>query len=260
MTSGKVEQYCRFRRDGQVSFGRVLGDEVVTLSGAPWSSSAPVETDRFPLLEVRLLNPVQPGKILAVGLNYPSHLGDRVVGDIPGIFVKLPNTIIGTGDPIPYPDDATLLHAEGELVVVIGNRARHIAPEEVDGYIFGVTCGNDISERHWQSNDLQWMRAKSSDGFGPIGPQISCGLDYHDLELTTRLNGEVVQNERTSRMIFSIAEIVAFITRYVTLEPGDIIFTGTPGTTATINPGDEVEVEIEGCGVLRNPVVGDKFA
>ena len=145
--------------------------------------------------------------------------------------------------------DASIRDTTGHPMVVGHYRSK--APGNVPHVLF---------YGHYDVQPPDPLGAKSSDGFGPIGPQISRGLDYHDLELTTRLNGEVVQNERTSRMIFSIAEIVAFITRYVTLEPGDIIFTGTPGTTATINPGDEVEVEIEGCGVLRNPVVGDKFA
>ena len=250
---GVVKYYCRFDQAGECRYGQVLGDKIKPLDGAPWCGGKQ-DGDVIPLASVGLTHPVCPGKIIGVGLNYQSHLGDRVVRDVPGLFAKFPNTIIGSGDIIPYPPGATLLQAEGELVIVIGKTARNVSLENVSDHIFGVTCGNDVSERNWQKNDLQWTRAKSSDGFGPIGPMVARGLNYRDLELTTRVNGEVVQNERTSNMIFSINDIVAFASNHMTLDPGDLIFTGTPGTTATITPDDLVEVEIEDIGILSNMV------
>ena len=259
MNDSPIEYYCRFHQAGEVRYGGVVEDMIQPLDGAPWLMEAAVSGgekthDLVARADVTLTHPATPGKIIAVGLNYQSHLGDRVVSDVPGLFAKFPNTIIGSGDVIPYPRDATLLQAEGELVVVIGKPTRNVIAENVPDHIFGVTCGNDVSERNWQKNDLQWTRAKSSDGFGPIGPVIARGLNYQDLELTTRVNGKIFQNERASKMIFSINEIIAFASRHMTLDPGDLIFTGTPGTTATIQSGDLVEVEIEDIGVLINMV------
>jgi 2-keto-4-pentenoate hydratase/2-oxohepta-3-ene-1,7-dioic acid hydratase in catechol pathway len=141
------------------------------------------------------------------------------------------------------------------MVIVMGRRAKDVGVEEAADFIFGVTAGNDISERDWQGDDLQWFRAKASDTFGPVGPMIVTGLDYDDLLLQTRVNGEVRQSERTRDLLFGVAEIVSYVSRYVTLLPGDIIFTGTPGSTRAMEPGDMVEVELEGVGILRNTVV-----
>jgi len=137
---------------------------------------------------------------------------------------------------------------------VVGRRAKHVARGEAAGYIFGVTAGNDVSERNWQKNDLQWLRAKSSDTFGPLGPAVATGLDYNDLLVETRLNGEVRQSQRTRDLMFDVDTIVTYVTQFVTLLPGDLIFTGTPGTTQAMNVGDIVEVEVEGVGILRNSV------
>jgi 2-keto-4-pentenoate hydratase/2-oxohepta-3-ene-1,7-dioic acid hydratase in catechol pathway len=162
---------------------------------------------------------------------------------------------VGPGAAIVYPRDAKNLHYAGEMVIVIGRRASHVSVAEAGQYIFGITVGNDVSERDWQANDLQWFRGKASDTFGPLGPMIVRGVDYGDLLLQTRLNGEVVQSQRTKDLIFDVPTIVSYVSRYVTLEPGDVIYTGTPGTTRAMKPGDVVEVELEGVGVLRNPVV-----
>jgi 2-keto-4-pentenoate hydratase/2-oxohepta-3-ene-1,7-dioic acid hydratase in catechol pathway len=141
------------------------------------------------------------------------------------------------------------------MVVVIGTRATNVPAEQAASYVFGVTAGNDVSERDWQNADLQWFRAKASDTFGPLGPAIVTGLDYDNLQLQTRLNGEVVQSERTKDLIFDVKTIVSYVSRYVTLMPGDVIFTGTPQTTKAFKPGDVIEVEVEGVGVLRNRAV-----
>jgi 2-keto-4-pentenoate hydratase/2-oxohepta-3-ene-1,7-dioic acid hydratase in catechol pathway len=164
----------------------------------------------------------------------------------------MPTSIVGPGADIVYPEGASNVHFEGELVVVIGRRAKDVPAASAAEYIFGVTAGNDVSERGWQKADLQWFRAKASDTFGPLGPAIVKGLNYNDLLLQTRLNGEVVQSQRTKDLIFDVHEIVSYVSRFVTLEPGDVIYTGTPGTTKAMKPGDVVEVEIEGVGVLRN--------
>jgi 2-keto-4-pentenoate hydratase/2-oxohepta-3-ene-1,7-dioic acid hydratase in catechol pathway len=162
--------------------------------------------------------------------------------------------------PIVVPSDSTDLHFEGELVLVIGKRLRHASKTEAADGIFGVTCGNDVSERNWQrgpDKDVQWWRAKGCDTFTPIGPAIVTGLNYGNLRLRTRLNGEVVQDQSTADLIFDCATVVSFISRYITLEPGDIVFTGTPGQTQAMKSGDVVEVEIEGVGVLRNHLAAE---
>ena len=166
---------------------------------------------------------------------------------------------IGPDDEIVLPPDAENVHYEGELVVVIGRRAKDISPREAPNHIFGVTAGNDVSERGWQRADLQWFRAKGSDTFGPCGPVIVSGLDYSDLLLETRLNGEPRQSERSKDLLYDVDEIVSYVSRYVTLLPGDVIFTGTPGTTGPMQHGDVVEVEVEGVGILRNTVVRAGF-
>ena len=245
--------YVRYRSAGRVSFGILESDQIRELSGDLFRTPRPTGR-RVALSKVALLAPVAPGKVIAVGLNYKSHLGERPAAEYPGLFAKLPTSIIGPEADIIYPPDAENLHYEGEMVLVIGRRASHVAPAEASAYVFGVTAGNDVSERNWQRNDLQWFRAKASDTFGPLGPAIVTGLNYNDLLLETRLNGEVVQSQRTRDLVFDVATIVSYVSRYVTLEPGDVIYTGTPGTTRPMKPGDVVEVEIEGVGVLRNRV------
>ncbi len=247
------ERFVRFEADGQVSYGRVEGETVRVIQGDLFGEHRVLD-QTLPLSSVRLLAPVTPSKVIAVGLNYQSHLGDREPAPEPGLFAKYPTSLIGPGSPIVRPPDAGNLHFEGEMVVVIGREAKDVPAGEAEAYVFGVTAGNDVSERDWQQNDLQWFRAKASDTFGPVGPMIVTGLDFNDLLLQTRVNGEVRQSERTSDLLFDVATIVSYISRYVTLLPGDIIFTGTPGSTQPLEPGDAVEVELEGVGTLRNPV------
>jgi 2-keto-4-pentenoate hydratase/2-oxohepta-3-ene-1,7-dioic acid hydratase in catechol pathway len=209
------------------------------------------------LSDLRLLWPCEPTKILAVGLNYGSHLGNRPRPARPEIFYKPLSALQRPGGPIQIPTDAVDVHYEGELVVVIGSQVKNASREEARGAIFGVTCGNDVSDRAWQhgpSKDLQWWRAKGSDTFAPLGPAVATGLDYGNLKLQTRLNGEVVQEQSTADLIFDCPSIVSWVSGWVTLMPGDIIYTGTPGATRRLKPGDVVEVEIEGVGALRNAV------
>jgi 2-keto-4-pentenoate hydratase/2-oxohepta-3-ene-1,7-dioic acid hydratase in catechol pathway len=253
-----VTKYIRFHSLSGTAYGILEGDLIRELSGGLFDG--PTETGvTVRLADVKLLYPCEPGKIMAVGLNYGSHLGNRPRPAHPEMFYKPVTALQSPERPIVIPRDATDLHYEGELVIVIGKRGRQVSRDEAREAIFGVTCGNDVSERNWQhgpGKDLQWWRAKGCDTFAPLGPAIVTGLDYGKLALQTRLNGEVVQSQTTADLIFDCAAIVEWVSGWVTLMPGDLIYTGTPGTTRRLSAGDGVEVEIEGIGVLRNPVTG----
>jgi 2-keto-4-pentenoate hydratase/2-oxohepta-3-ene-1,7-dioic acid hydratase in catechol pathway len=249
----RVTRYVRFAHQNTVAYGILEGETIRELKGDLFAPQA-LTGKSVKLADVRLLAPCQPSKVIAAGLNYKSHLGERPSATYPGLFAKLPSSIVGPGDRILVPDDAKNVHFEGELVVVIGKRAKNVSVEAAPQYVFGVTAGNDVSERDWQKSDLQWFRAKASDTFGPLGPVIVSGLNYGDLLLQTRLNGEVVQSQRTKDLIFDVPTLVSYISRFVTLEPGDVIYTGTPGSTKPMKTGDLVEIDIEGIGVLKNEV------
>ena len=253
---GGVIRYVRFRRGQTMAYGILEGDTIRELEGRPFGPHKETGA-RHKLAEVRLLFPCQPPKVLAVGLNYKSHIGNRKPPANPELFYKPISALQNPEDPIVIPPGAKNVHYEGEMVIVIGRRAKNLSLEQAREAICGVTCGNDVSERDWQNGpekDVQWWRAKGSDTFGPLGPCIARGLDYSKLLLQTRLNGKVVQKQYTSDLLFDCPAIVSFASQYVTLVPGDVIYTGTPGTTAAMKPGDVVEVEIEGIGTLRNPV------
>jgi len=257
VTSAPLEaqpvRYVRYQDASGIAYGRLEGDQIAQLRGAPWVD-ATTTGRRVSRAQVRLLAPATPAKVIAVGLNYKSHLGERPSATYPGLFAKFPTSIIADGDTVRLPVDALNVHYEGEMVLVIGKRASNVSPADARSVVFGVTVGNDVSERDWQKSDLQWFRAKASDTFGPLGPVLVTGVDYDDLLLQTRLNGAVVQSQRTKDLIFDVPTIVSYVSRYVTLEPGDVIYTGTPGTTRQMKAGDVVEVELEQVGVLRNPV------
>jgi len=246
-------RYVRFRRGSTIAYGILEGETVRELRGAPFGAHEPTGT-AYKLGEVKLLYPCRPTKILAVALNYKSHLGSRQPPARPELFWKPVSALQNPGDPIRIPRGAANVHYEGELVLVIGARLRQATAEQARRAIFGVTCGNDVSERDWQQGDVQWWRAKGADTFAPLGPAVVRGLDYGKLLLRTRLNGQLVQEQSTADLLFDGPAIVAFASQFVTLEPGDVVFTGTPGTTRAMKPGDVVEVEIEGVGLLRNPV------
>ena len=247
-------RFVRFRRRRERAYGIVDKDQVRELEGRnPFDS--PVETDRvYALDEVELLCPCRPSKVLAMAGNYKSHIGEAPPPTNPEVFFKAPSALLDPGGTIVIPPGTKEVHYEGELVVVIGKRTKKVSPDEAASCVFGVTCGNDVSARDWQRSDRQWWRAKASDTFGPLGPWIVRGIDYSDLLLTTRLNGEVKQEARTSQLIFSVPALVSFISQHITLLPGDAIYTGTPGRTSAMKPGDVVEVEIEKIGVLKNQV------
>jgi 2-keto-4-pentenoate hydratase/2-oxohepta-3-ene-1,7-dioic acid hydratase in catechol pathway len=251
--SQQVIKYVRYSHEGNTSYGILEDATVYELEGDMFGS--PQRSGRsMPLADVTLLAPVEPSKVIAVGLNYRSHIGRSPVPEYPGLFAKFPTSIIGPDAEIIIPSDAGNVHYEGELVVVIGSTAKNVSIEDAADHIFGVTAGNDVSERAWQGADLQWLRAKGSDTFGPIGPAIVTGLDYNDLLVETRLNGETRQSESSKDLVFGVDHIVSYVSHYVTLYPGDVIFTGTPGSTRAMQPGDVVEIEVQGVGVLRNTV------
>ncbi len=210
------------------------------------------------LSDVKILTPVEPTKVIAVGLNYKSHIGDAAPAKYPGLFAKFPSSLIAHEENIVVPKDSTNLHYEGEMVLVIGKKASKVSVGDAKDYIFGLSIGNDVSERSWQRSDLQWFRAKGSDTFGPIGPYIVTGLNPDNLLLETRVNGEVRQSSNTDLLIFDVSTIVSYISQYITLLPGDVIFSGTPGTTKAIKPGDIVEISLESVGILRNGLVPEK--
>ncbi len=257
--SAKVTRYVRFRKGAAIAFGILNGDTVSELKGNLFANPSDSGT-KHKLSEVKLLSPIPtPSKILALAGNYRSHLGKADPRPNPEPFYKPPSCLQNPEDPIIYPKDATDLHHECELVIVIGKRCSHVTEAQANDYIFGYTAGNDVSERIWQNDpkvkDVQWWRAKGADTFGPLGPVIARGLDPGNLKIQCRVNGAVKQEDSTSHLVHGPLKIVSFISQYVAMNPGDIIFTGTPGRTTPMKPGDVCEVEIEGIGILRNKIV-----
>lgn len=250
------ELFVRYDTGERPHYGRLQNNIIHQLRGNIFEK--PSETGiSHHLSEVKLLYPCEPTKILAVGANYKSHLEGIQPPLKPEIFYKPVSALQNPDSPIILPADATDLHYEGELVIVIGKVTRNISVEQAAEAIFGVTCGNDVSEREWQGGsqkDLQWWRAKGADTFAPLGPAIVTNLEYGNLLLQTRLNGELVQQQSTSDLLFDCPTIVSFISRYITLMPGDVIFTGTPGATRKMHANDVVVVSVEGVGELTNRV------
>jgi len=243
----------RYSLNGRVSYGILQGERIQEIDGDVFGEHE--AADRWVDLEdVTLLPPTDPQKVIAVGLNYRSHLGNREPAAEPGLFAKYPTSLIAHGEDILMPPDAGNLHYEAEMVLVIGKECSNVSEADALDCVFAITAGNDVSERDWQSSDLQWLRAKASDTFGPVGPSMVVGLDPDNVSVESRVNGEVRQSGHTSDLIFDVSTIVSYISRYFTLSPGDQIWTGTPGTTQRMQPGDVVEIEVGGVGVLRNTV------
>ena len=211
-----------------------------------------------PIDNVRLLPPVLPGKIVCVGLNYAAHVTEndatRTIPDEPVLFMKPPSALIGSGATIRIANLANRTDYEAELAIVIGKEARGVSEADAASYVLGYTAGNDVSDRVLQKKDGQWVRAKGFDTYCPLGPCLVTDLGVGKLKVESRLNGEVRQSQTTASMIFSPHFLVAFISGVMTLNPGDVIMTGTPEGVGPMRPGDTVEVEVEGGGVLRNPV------
>lgn len=246
----------RFLKNDQPCYGLIEGEAVYAIEGYIFGKFRQAEKVAT-LTEVSLLAPCQPTKILGVGLNYRTHAAEvgQVVPPEPLLFFKPPSSVIGPLKPIVYPLLSQQVDYEGELAVVIGQRVRNVSPEKARDFVLGYTCGNDVTARDLQRQDDQWTRAKGSDTFCPLGPYIVTDLDPAHLAIRTWVNGEIRQSAFTADMVFSVAELIAYISQVMTLEPGDVILTGTPAGVGPLQPGDVVEVEIEGIGTLRNPVV-----
>ena len=222
---------------------------------------------RIPVIEIRSgsaparqVIDLHPTKIVCVGTNYRAHAAEmgKKVPDEPLLFLKPPSALAAAGEAIVRPSGYARVDFEGELGLVMGRRARRVSAARALDHVLGFACVNDVTVRDLQQKDGQWTRAKGFDGFCPLGPVIQGGLDPSDLRITTRVNGEVRQDSRTSDLIFGVPALVEFITRYMTLEPGDVISTGTPSGVGNLAPGDTVAIEIEGVGVLENPVVAQE--
>ncbi len=245
----------RFKFGDRIAHGVAEGDAVRLLRGTFFEDPLP-SGDEVPLDDVRLLAPVLPSKVVCLGKNYAAHAAEfgGEVPEEPLIFLKPSTSVAGPGDTIPLLPISHRVDYEGELAVVIGRIARDVKTEEAGAFILGYTCGNDVTLRDLQKKDGQWGRAKGFDGSCPLGPWIETELDPGDLLLQTRVNGEIRQSAQTSDMVFRVGTIVEFVTQFMTLLPGDVILTGTPEGVGKLAPGDRVKVEVEGIGVLANPV------
>ena len=246
----------RFKHGDRIATGTLEGEFVRPLQGTFFENPLPTG-EEVPLSAVKLLAPVLPSKVVCIGRNYVEHaqeMGDDVPEE-PIIFLKPSTAVIGPGDPIPYPRISEQVDHEGELGLVIARLARRVKAEEAGNYILGFTCGNDVTARDLQRKDGQWTRGKGFDGFCPVGPWIETTIDPSDLALECRVNGEIRQSARTSQLTFGPNVLVEFITQVMTLLPGDVILTGTPAGVGPMKPGDRVEVEVEGIGVLENELV-----
>lgn len=252
----------RYAVDDVAHFGAIHeGDDIERLEAPPFEAIRPsgeIDDAR----RVRMLAPLDRPRVFGLAYNYVSHVTETSarVPQIPVVFMKPSTAVIGPGESIVYPDDGELIHFEGELVAVIGKQARHVSAADALEHVLGYTCGNDVSDRILQRRESEFgclLAGKGYDTFAPLGPAIVTGLDPAGLALTTRVNGEVTQSANTRDLLFSVPQAISYLSRYITLLPGDAIMTGTPAGVGPIKPGDDIEVEIEGIGVLRNSVVAE---
>ena len=242
-------------KDEAPQYGWLLDDKIGEIDGDLFGRYRRRDAN-LPRAEAKLVAPSQPSKIVCVGRNYVDHakeLGNEVP-KVPLIFLKPPSSIISSGETIILPPQSSQVEHEAELVIVIGKRGRHITPEDAKQYILGYTVGNDVTARDLQKSDGQWTRAKGFDTFCIFGPWIDTDFDPSDAVVTCRVNGQMRQMASTRDMVFSVSTLVAFISSVMTLEPGDLIFTGTPAGVGELHAGDKVEVEIDGLGSISNPV------
>lgn len=239
-------------------YGWIYEDRVGPLEGTPFGEYRRLEAE-LPLESVRLLAPVQPSKIICVGRNYLEHVREHnaEVPEIPLVFLKPPSAVIGPNERILLPPQSQQVEHEAELVVVIGRSGRWIRSEQAFDYVLGYTAGNDVTARDLQRRDGQWTRGKGFDTFCPLGPWLETDLDPADALVTCRVGDALRQMASTREMIFTVPQLIAFISSVMTLNPGDVIMTGTPAGVGVLRPGDTVEVNIEGIGALRNPVAVD---
>jgi 2-keto-4-pentenoate hydratase/2-oxohepta-3-ene-1,7-dioic acid hydratase in catechol pathway len=241
--------------EGDCRYGLADETTVTLMRDDPFSAWEPEGV--LPLAGAHLLAPVAPTKVVCVGLNYRAHIAEmgHDTPTEPVIFIKPSTSVIGPGTPIPLPPGVGRVDYEAELGVVIGRRTHNVTADQAAANVLGFTCGNDVTARDLQKVDGQWSRAKGFDGFCPLGPWVATDVDPSDLLVECRVNGRVHQSTRTSDMLFSPYELVSFVSRVMTLLPGDVVLTGTPGGIGPLHDGDTVVVHIEGVGALSNPVV-----
>jgi 2-keto-4-pentenoate hydratase/2-oxohepta-3-ene-1,7-dioic acid hydratase in catechol pathway len=237
-------------------YGWVLEDGVGPVQGSPFGEFRRLEVNTS-LSEVHLLAPVQPGKIICVGRNYVAHAKEHnaEVPEVPLLFLKPPSSVIGPGEKVVLPPQSQQVEHEAELTVVIGKRGRWIPPEEAMNHVLGYTIGNDVTARDLQRRDGQWTRAKGFDTFCPLGPWIETEFDPSDALISCYVNDEMHQMASTRDMVFSVRQLIAFASSIMTLEPGDILMTGTPSGVSPLQAGDVLKTTIEGLGELSNPIV-----
>lgn len=252
-------RYVRYQiKDSQPAWGILIQDELIQpLTAAPYLGGV-AKGRTIPLQAVHLLAPCEPGKIVAVGKNYHDHIQelDSQLPENPILFLKPTTSLNDPEGPIILPPDtlSNRVDYEGELALVIGRTAKNVSAADAASYILGYTCLNDVTARDIQKRDGQWTRAKGFDGFAPVGPVLTDEVDPSDLSIRTRLNGHIVQQSSTSQLIWPVNELIAFISQAMTLLPGDVVTTGTPGGIGPMKAGDLVEVSIDGIGTLRNRV------
>ena len=251
-------QIIRYLDEGTPRYGWVLEDKVGPIEGSPFGEFRRLEAQRD-LEKVELLAPVKPGKIICIGRNYVEHAQehDAEVPEVPLIFLKPPSALIGTGGKVQLPPQSQQVEHEAELAVVIGKKGRWIPPEDALDYVFGYTIANDVTARDLQRRDGQWTRGKGFDTFCPVGPWIETEFDPTDALITCHVNGELRQMASSRDMVFTVRQLLAFVSSVMTLEPGDLLLTGTPSGVAPLLAGDQVEITIEGIGVLKNTVVAE---
>ncbi len=243
------------KKNERACYGWMLESKVGPIVGDIYGEFQRLEADT-PLGAVKLLAPAQPTKIICVGRNYAEHAKEQnaEVTNVPLIFLKPPSAILNPGETIILPPQSQQIEHEGELVAVIGKRGRNIITENAHEHVLGYTIGNDVTARDLQHSDGQWTRGKGFDTFCPFGPWVDTDFDASDAVITCRVSGQPRQMASTRDMVFSVGQLIAFISSVMTLEAGDLIFTGTPAGVGPLKAGDTVEVEIEGLGKLSNPV------
>jgi 2-keto-4-pentenoate hydratase/2-oxohepta-3-ene-1,7-dioic acid hydratase in catechol pathway len=256
---------CRYSLDGSVHHGIIENEATIArLQGSPFDGLT-CSAERDAVSAVRLLAPVHRPRVFGLGYNYKAHSQEvgKPMPQVPVLFMKPSTSVIGPGESIVYPADGQIIHFEGELTVVIGKEARYVSEAQALDCVLGYTCGNDVSDRVLQRRESEFgclLAGKGYDSFAPMGPVIATGLDPSNLRLITRVNGVVRQDGNTCDLLFPVPTLIAYLSRYMTLLPGDMIMTGTPAGVGPIRVGDTIEVEIEGIGVLRNDVVAERRA
>jgi len=258
-------RWARFDDAGHATFAIVEGKYLYPVRGTPFGDWERTGSQR-PVADVKLLVPVVPGSFYACGLNYDAHV--REVAKKHGVPPRIPerpevgyrsnSALIAQNETIVIPSDATeQIHYEGEIVAVIGKRTKNISESDALSHVFGYTIGNDVSERNWQKVDRTMWRAKNTDTFKPMGPWIETDLNLDNLTTRVRVNNDQKIAFRTAGMLFGIPRVISELSRYITLHPGDVVWMGTDGASVNLQHGDVVEIEIEGIGTLRNPVIRD---